>query len=171
VKTHAGRSAARRTVDGMDVTFHKRAHAKDYVPWIATRGKTRIVGSHLGSDPRHLPHDVITFVVERELDIQDGFFATVAAGGTFRSMRKRRHATGKAVIAANRTGLDQAERRVNQTWQGWREGRPGPCNAALDEALEAWMALPPGGELTLSWPSLLSPRRGPRAGAGRGRRR
>ena len=106
----------RRTVGVVEVTFHKAAHRRDFPPWVARKGKSRIVGSHLGSDPRHLPHDIVTLVIERQLGLVDGFFGTVEAGGTFRSMRKRRHAAGKAAIAANRPGLGRAEHLVNETW-------------------------------------------------------
>ena len=135
----------------MEVTFTKAAHRKHFPVWVARVGKARVRGSHLGSDPRHLPHDVVTFVVERELGIADGFFATVAAGGTFRSMAKRRHADGRAAIARNRAGIDRAERAVGEAWAKWLAGRPHACAGALDGALAAWMALPPGGELVLTW--------------------
>src|SRR5206468_3650450 len=116
------------------------------------KGKTRIEGSHLGSDPRHLPHDIVTLVVERELGLTDGFFGTVAAGGTFRSMRKRRHAAGKAAIAKNRPGIRSAEGLVGRTWSAWLAGQPTPCSETLDAALDAWRALAPGDTLTLHWP-------------------
>jgi hypothetical protein len=95
---------------------------------VATKGKSRIVGSHLGSDPHHLPHDIVTLVIERELGLVDGFFGTVAAGGTFRSMRKRRHAAGKAAIAENRSELARAEHLVNETSSAWRAGRRSRCS-------------------------------------------
>ena len=135
----------------MEVTFRKAAHRRDFPPWIATKGKTRIVGSHQGSDARELPHDIVTLVVERELRLSDGFFGTVAAGGTFRSMRKRRHAAGKAAIAARRSGLAAAERLVDHEWGAWKLGHPTPCRAALDAALAGWRAVPRGGVLTLTW--------------------
>ena len=137
----------------MEVTFQKASHKRDSPPWVAVKGKSRIVGSHLGSDPRHLPHDIVTFIIERELGLSDGFFGTVESGGTFRSMRKRRHAAGKAAIAANRPGLARAEYLVNETWSAWCAGRPTPCQAALDRASAAWAAVPPGGTMSLSWTS------------------
>jgi hypothetical protein len=137
----------------VQVTFTKKAHAKDFPPWVARIGKSTVVGSHLGCYPDHLGHDLVTLVVERELGIDDGFFGTVAAGGTFRSMGKRRHSTGKQVIARNRPGLGRAEGVVNQAWHDWLHGEDTRCNAALDAALEAWMAVPPGASLTLDWPS------------------
>jgi hypothetical protein len=135
----------------MQVVFTKAAHAKDFPPWVAHKGKTRIVGSGLGCDPRHLPHDIVTLVVEREIEMRDGFFGTVFDGGTFRSMHKKRHAAGKAAIAANRPGLNRAEFVVNTAWADWHAGRPNECNAALDAALAAWKAVAPGGTLTLEW--------------------
>jgi hypothetical protein len=136
----------------VEVVFTKQAHPKHFPPWVVNVGKSRVEGSHLGCRPvDHLPHDVVTFVVERELGITDGFFATVAAGGTFRSMRKRRHAAGKAVIARNRGGLDAAEVIANVHWTEWLHRRPTPCAAALDQALADWRATPPGESLTLTW--------------------
>ncbi len=137
---------------GVEVTFTKQEDPKHFPPWVLRVGKTRVVGSHLGCRPvDHLPHDVVTFVVERELGIDDGFFATVAAGGTFRSLSKKRHAAGKAVIARNRTGIDRAEVVANTHWAEWLHGRPTPCANALDRALADWLATAPGESLTLSW--------------------
>jgi hypothetical protein len=135
----------------VQVTFTKKAHTKDFPPWVARIGKSTVVGSHLGCEPDRLGHDLVTFVVERELGIDDGFFGTVAAGGTFRSMGKRRHAAGKQVIAHNRPGLTRAEGVVHRAWDDWLDGRDAPCNAALDAALAEWSSVLPGGSLTLDW--------------------
>jgi len=136
----------------MEVTFHKAPDGKHLVAWSATKGKTRIPGSTMGCDPRQLPHDIVTLVVERELGVFDGFFGTVEAGGTFRSMAKPRKPAGKAVIAQNRPGLQRAEHLVHRMWDDWRAGRESECSAALDAADQAWRAVPPGGDLTLTWP-------------------
>ena len=138
----------------MEVTFKKAVGPRDYPPWVARRNKSRIVGSGLGSDPQHLPHDIVTLLVEREMGIKDGFFGTVAAGGTFRSMRKKRTAHGKEAIARNRHSLDRAEHTVHRVWSDWRSGRPTACSAILTAVEEEWMGLPPGGELTLAWPTV-----------------
>ena len=139
----------------MEVSFRKAAEPRRFPVWVARKGKTRIAGSIVRFDPRprQLPHDIVTLVVERELGLTDGFFATVAAGGTFRSMAKRRSPAGKGAIAPNRPGLQRAEHQVHREWDSWLAGRPTPCRAALDEAWEAWEAVAPGGELTLSWPT------------------
>src|SRR4051794_33610233 len=135
----------------MEVTFRKADDHKHVVVWNAKKGKTRIPGSSMGCDPRQLPHDIVTLIVERELGVADGFFGTVEAGGTFRSMAKRRKPAGKAVIARNRPGLHRAEHIVHRIWDDWRAGRETPCNAALDAADKAWRVVAPGGELTLTW--------------------
>lgn len=135
----------------VDVTFTKPAHPKDFQVWVAQAGKRRIDGAGLRHDPGRLPHDLVTFVVERELGIADGFFGTVAAGGTFRSMAKRRTRPGRAVIARNGPAVMAAEHTVNRIEGRWRAGQDSPCNAALDRVLAAWTALPPHGRLTLEW--------------------
>jgi hypothetical protein len=130
-----------RTLVAMDVSFHRAVDAKDRRPWVARVRKMRVEGSILGSGVGdELPHDLVTFVVERELGLTDGFFGTVAAGGTFRSMAKRRHRAGKAVIARNRSSLDGAEHVVHEHWDAWRQGRDTPCTAAFERAHAEWRA-------------------------------
>ena len=74
------------TVTDVEASFYRSINAKDRRPWVARVGKMRVDGSILGSSVGdELPHDLVTVVVERDLGIVDGFFATVAAGGTFRS--------------------------------------------------------------------------------------
>ena len=135
----------------VEVTFTKAAHRKDFPIWVAQAGKRRINGAGLGSDPRHLPHDIVTFVIEKQLGFKDGFFGTVAAGGTFRSMAKRKNKPGRAVIARHVPALTAAEHMVNQTWSDWLAKRDTPCNDALDRAYAEWRSLPPGGHVTLQW--------------------
>lgn len=119
--------------------------------WVARLGKRRIEGSHLGSDDRHLGHDIVTLVVERELGIRDGFFGTVAAGGVFKSMARRQKPSRRMAIAEHREALNAAEHIVHRHWDAWLQGRPTPCAAALDEALERWAAVEPGGTLALDF--------------------
>jgi hypothetical protein len=146
------------TVTDVEASFHRSINAKDRRPWVARVGKMRVDGSILGSSVGdELPHDLVTFVVERDLGIVDGFFATVAAGGTFRSMAKKRQRAGKAVIAHNRPGLDRAERLVHEHWEAWRQGRPTRCASSFERAQADWRASAPGSYLTLSW-DLVAPR-------------
>jgi hypothetical protein len=115
-----------------------------------------------------LPHDLVTFVVERELGLAGGFVNLTAHGAIFRSSRRRFTRPGRALIAAHRADLDEAERTVNTTAYAWREGRPTPSNAALDAAAAAWSGLPVGGSIELVWTTLPLPGSGTRR-AGRGR--
>jgi hypothetical protein len=136
----------------MEVSFHRAVDRKDLRPWVARVRKMRVEGSILGSSVGdELPHDLVTFVVERELGMADGFFGTVAAGGTFRSMAKKRHRAGREVIARNRLALGRAEGVVHEHLDAWRQGRATPCARALETVQGAWRACPPGTSLTLSW--------------------
>jgi len=141
--------------------------------WVAALGKRRIEGSHLGSDDRHLPHDIVTLVVERELGIRDGFFGTVAAGGVFKSMVRQQKPSRRRAIAGNRAAIDCAEQTVNGHWDAWLHGGLTSCAVALDAALEQWMAVEPGGTLTLDFldlPAHPAPRDRRRREQGRTRR-
>jgi hypothetical protein len=130
----------------MQVTFTK---GRRTCGWQALRPpRTRVPGPTMaaGGD---LPHDLVTFVIERELGIDRGFWGSVAEGATFRSLRRKRTPQGRAVIDRNRPALDDAEQRVNAAYTAWRAGRP---NAALDAMLERWRALDEGGSLVVEWP-------------------
>lgn len=135
----------------MRVTFTKKRDARHFPNWVAELGKRRIEGSHMGSDPRHLPHDIVTLVIERELGIRDGFFGTVAAGGTFKSMARPQKPSRRTAIAQNRAGIDRAEGLVNGHWTAWLSGGETSCAYALDKALASWKSIEPGGTLTLDF--------------------
>jgi hypothetical protein len=100
-----------------------------------------------------LPHDLATYVVERELGLERGFWNLVANGATFRSLGLRRTQPGRALIMASKDALDEAEVVVNGHVTAWQAGRPTPMAAALDEMQARWRALPPGEELALEWPT------------------
>jgi hypothetical protein len=133
------------------VTFTKKRDERDFPNWVAHIGKRRIEGSHAGSDPRHLPHDIVTLVVERELGIRDGFFGTVAAGGLFKSMVGIQKPSRRTAIRHNRAAIDAAEHIVNGQWTAWLKGESPACAAALDDAYRRWMAVEPGACLTLDF--------------------
>ena len=133
----------------MTVTFVKGSRT---CGWMAVRPpRTRVPGPTMaaGAD---LPHDLATFVIERELCLDHGFWGCVADGATFRSLRRNRTPQGKAVIAAHRPQLDEAEERVNAAFFAWREGRPTEVRPALDDMLGRWRAVDEGGTLVLDWP-------------------
>lgn len=145
----------RMVASPMVVEFQKVGTA---CTWTALRPpRTRVPGTTMavGAD---LPHDLSTFVIERALGIEDGFWGCVAAGATFRSLGRKRTPQGKALIAAHRSQLRVAERRVNQVVSARRAERSTPVDEHLDAMLARWQELDDGGRITLEWPR--EPRRG-----------
>ena len=133
----------------MVVTFRKVGRT---CAWTALRPpRTRVPGPCMaaGGD---LPHDLATFVIERGLGFEHGFWGCVAAGATFRSLDRKRTPQGTAVIARPGAELDEAERRANEIHFAWRAGRPTPLDAELDAMLRRWRALEDGDALELEWP-------------------
>jgi hypothetical protein len=108
-----------------------------------------------------LPHDLATFVVERELGLRGGFVNLTAHGAIFRSSRRRPTKPGRALIVVHRAELDAAEHAVNAAHADWRAGRDTPATAALAAADRAWAALAPGESLDLTWPTLPLPASAP----------
>jgi hypothetical protein len=147
----ASSTSTRPSIAGVIVTFTKPLDLRHFPVWVAANGKCRIQGSSLGCHDPRLPHDVVTLIVERELGIRDGFFDTVASGGTFRSMVKRRHNFGRSVISQNRAALQRSEHLVHRTLGEWQNGIPNAAAEALDAAEAAWAAVAPGATLALEW--------------------
>jgi hypothetical protein len=159
----------------LTVRFEKAADAP--VCRVVARRRTGrpLPVSSMGGATR-LPHDLATFVVERELGLRGGFFNLTAHGAIFRSSRRRMTRPGRALILDHRAELDDAERAVNAAHAEWRAGRHTAVTAVLADADRAWAALAPGAALELTWPILPLPRpgvtsadRGARRGARRGR--
>jgi hypothetical protein len=142
------------------VTFQKLVERR-VVTWEAThRSRRPIPGPAMAlGRPDRLPHDVTQLVVEGVLGIDRGFWGSVAAGATFKSMRCRRTAAGRAVIAANRADLDAGERLVGEHVGRWQRGEPTPVADALDELTARWAAMGDGERLALEWPTLRTPAR------------
>ena len=99
-----------------------------------------------------LPHDLYTFVIERALGIEHGFWGCIAAGATFKTLGRKRTPQGRAVIARHLDDLDASEARVNEIYFAWRGGGPTPLDSDLDSMLARWRTVADGGELTLHWP-------------------
>jgi hypothetical protein len=135
----------------LTVRFQKGANGCRVEAWRRT-GKPFPVSTMGGATG--LPHDLVTFVVERELGLNGGFFNLTAHGAIFPSSRRRFTRPGRALIAAHRADLDAAERTVNTTADAWRAGRPTP---ALDAAAAAWSGLAVGESIELTWPTLPLP--------------
>ena len=132
----------------MTVTFRRLGR---WCGWTALRPpRTQVPGPTMaaGGD---LPHDLYTFVIERALGIEHGFWGCVAAGATFKTLGRKRTPQGRAVIARHLVELDEAEARVNDVYFAWRAGRPTELDAELNAMLAEWQALPDGGELVVEW--------------------
>ena len=114
-----------------------------------------------------LPHDLATFAAEQALGVADGFFNLTAHGAMFRSSGRRLTRPGRAVIVANRAGLDAAEHAVHAAWDAWRAGGPTPAASALDEVNRRWCALRPGESFELDWHRRPLPIRAPKRRADR----
>jgi hypothetical protein len=150
----------------LTVRFEKGARGCRVEAWRRT-GKPFPVSTMGGAVG--LPHDLVTFVVERELGLNGGFVNLTAHGATFRSSRRRFTRPGRALIAAHRADLDAAEGTVNAAAADWKAGRPTPAARALDEVERAWAKLPRGGALELTWRTLPLPDR--ERGRARGKER
>jgi hypothetical protein len=153
------------------VGFRKLPQGACY--WEALRGKrTRVPGSHMGGfvPEGRLPHDLGQFVVEAGLGLRYGFWGLVADGATFASMGRRRTAEGRAVIAAHRDELNDAEARVNTEVRILEAGGASPVRAEFDRVAALWHALPEGAVLQLTWavPLPLDSRRARRRAAAGG---
>jgi hypothetical protein len=98
-----------------------------------------------------LPHDLYTFVIERALGLEFGFWGCVAAGATFKTLGRKRTPQGTAVITKHLADLETAEARVNEIYFAWRAGTPTELDAELDEMLARWRALTDDDELVLRW--------------------
>jgi hypothetical protein len=98
-----------------------------------------------------LPHDLYTFVIEEALGIEYGFWGCVASGATFKTLGRKQTPQGRAVITSHLDELDEAERRVNQIYFGWRAGQATPLDSELDSMLLRWQRLGAGEELVLTW--------------------
>lgn len=134
----------------MEVRFRKGKDGR-VCSWVALRrGRAPIAGPAMaaGGD---IPHDLATFVIEAALGSRHGFWGCVAAGATFRSLRRKRTEPGKAVIRAHLSDLDEAETRVNAIFSTWRAGGHTSCNDVLDNILASWRALREHEELSLEW--------------------
>ena len=147
-----GRRPGRHIVRDVRVTFRKLVE-KRVSTWEATRGaRTRVPGTAMALGRGGLPHDLVQMVVEGTLQIDDGFWGSVAAGATFRSTGRKRTRPGRAVIAANRQGIAAAEAVVARHYASWQKGEPTPTTTLFDEVARLWAELGDGGELTMEWP-------------------
>lgn len=137
----------------MEVTFYKLIERR-VSAWDARRGRTVIPGTTMALGRGGAPHDLLQMIVEATVGVDRGFWGSLAAGATFRSTGRTRTRPGKAVIAANRAQLDEAEHIVGDHLRRWATGAPTPCTAALDAFDQAWRQLGDGERLVVTWPTL-----------------
>src|ERR1019366_6291143 len=113
--------------------------------WEAIRGKRiRVPGATMALGRGDLPHDLTQMVVEATLGVSDGFWGCLAQGATFRSTGRKRTRPGRAVIAAHRTDLVEAEQIVGAPVRGWKAGQPTPTRDALNRFDHLWRSLGDG---------------------------
>lgn len=143
-----------RTVISVEVTFTKFVE-KRVSTWIALRVKrTRVPGTTMALGRGELPHDLVQMIVEATLGLDNAFWGSVASGATFKSTGRKRTRPGRAVIAANRGAIREAEGLVGEHHARWKAGAPTPTAARFDELSELWNDLGEGGRIRLEWPSL-----------------
>jgi hypothetical protein len=119
--------------------------------WVAIRPPRTIVPGPTMAAGQDIPHDLATFVVERELGLPFGFWGCVAAGATFDTTGRRRTPAGRAIIRRHSDELDVAERLVNEVHFAWRRGVETAHDEVLDRVLVRWRALVDGDELVMDW--------------------
>ncbi len=93
-------------------------------------------------------------IVEASLGLDRGFWGSVAAGATFKSTGRKRTRPGRAVIAANRQTIGEAEGIVAEHLFRWQHGLATPTTRHFDELSRQWDRLADGEGLTVEWPTL-----------------
>lgn len=156
----------------MRVEFYKGAEGR-LCGWVATPPKRRPFQGTTMAAGRGLPHDLMQLVIERALDLREGFWGLLASGASFASVPGRRPTRpGRALVRAHHGALVAVEGIVNAHHAAWRRGDATPVAAALDVMLGRWIALADGERLVVEWPvhRLAEPRRAGRRPARRARR-
>lgn len=138
----------------MKVTFTKLIE-KRVTTWTAVRGKRTVVpGSTMALGRGGTPHDLEQMVVEAVVGLEHGFWGSVAEGGTFRSLGRKRTRPGREVIRRHRVEIGLAEHIVHDHVDRWRAGKPTPCADRLAEFDARWRDLADGESFTVEWPTL-----------------
>jgi len=102
-----------------------------------------------------IPHDLVHLATEAGLGLNYGFWGLLAQGATFRrGTNQRRTRPCRAMIAAHRSELNQAEALGNAHHHAWQRAQPTALCTTFDHLAQLWAAVPDGGTLTVEWPSL-----------------
>jgi len=139
------------------VTFVKKE--RHYGVYISRDRATDLFAESAPGYDDWLPHDLLHFVAEAELGLDDGIFGTLAAGRkaklfipvdpkeTVKVWRQNR--IKKVKLPEGR----RSEELVAQLEHQWRtRTAPVAMQAKLDALAKEWHGLAVGGELTLEWP-------------------
>lgn len=136
----------------MLVEFY-RAYEGRLCGWTAEPPHRRPFQGSTMAAGRGLPHDLMQFMVERALDIRDGFWGLLANGAWFKSVPGRRPTPqGRAIVRAHLAALMSVEGIVNGHWLAWKQGKATALKPALDAMSARWLALKEGDRLVLEWP-------------------
>ena len=127
----------------MRVVFQKGK--RGLCTWTAYPPKRRPVSAVSGGVGRGLiPHDLAQLVIERELGHTFGFWGSLAAGASFRSLvrgGRKRTRPGVAVLREHLREIDEAEHAFHRHLGHWLRGEDTPARAGLDDALHAWRSI------------------------------
>jgi hypothetical protein len=118
----------------MEVQFH-RIGERRYALKVLHKDRPPVEFGGPGYDPL-MPHDLLHFIVERELGMTRGIFGFIAAGGDARgperaagesrrqASRRRRHADRRDAKMLRRGARDEGDRSERATfvcaWEWWR---------------------------------------------------
>lgn len=128
--------------------------------WTAYPAKRRPVTGIGGNLGRTMPHDLLQFLVERELGHRHGFWGCMADGATFLSLADRRGrgrptAHGRSIISAHLEELNAAEGAANREFAALRDGVRTTLTDVLEGMRQQWIAVPEGGSLELVFTPLV----------------
>lgn len=162
----------------MDIEFIQSGHQR--APSVVVRADGVRLSVPVFGPLQPIPHDLAHFVVERELNLQDGFWGSVAAGAIFEGMRvldgrqpPHAHDRSRALMKANHHSIlfseclvDAALRAANGERHvrlpavvetvAERHGVDGGMILrrlcpAVEEMCMRWRAIPEGGALHVTW--------------------
>jgi hypothetical protein len=129
----------------MEVTFRRTGDRQYAVTIIRSGGPTLEMNPAPGYDAR-MPHDLIHFVVERELGLRNGIYGQLAAGGTAGTF----HAA-TCGVAPGREAARQRRALAKRGAKLLRQGRADSATSerAADLCRRAWLARAAGGEVPM----------------------
>ena len=145
----------------MKVTFTKSGERRYGVYVERDRAPALWLDPAPGYDP-DVPHDLLHFLAEAELGLDDGVFGDLARGGNARIFRP----VDKTLVAKmwrkqriRKTRLPEgrrSEQLAGRLQHAWKTQSPdpelAPVLAKLATLAEEWRALPLQGRMTLEWP-------------------